>query len=372
MRMVAEGGQILALPSQELLKMMANGQVNAREDFLQPASIDLSITDEIYRVKGTSLPQPGESVAAMVKRELLYAADLKRPLEKNAIYFIKLAEKLKLDPTVFALASSKSSTGRLDLQTRLVVDGYARFDRVPWGYRGDLWLQIIPKSFLIKLNVGDRLNQIRFFANAFPAQTDLSVMQTTNRVLFDQNNREILQDRADAAENAVVMNIDLAGDGVGSVIGYKALRNDEVVDFRKVNYYDARYFFEPIYANADQSLLLEKESFYIFCTKEQISVPRAWAAEMAAYDIYSGEFRSHYAGFFDPGFGYGAQGEIMGRQAVLEVRSFDNNLIVRDGQPICKMVFEKLTDAAEIYYGEKIGSHYASQSGPQLSKHFQS
>lgn len=351
--------------------MMEKGEVTAQKDFLQPASIDLSITDEIYRVKGTSLPQPGEKVADMVKRELLYVAEIDKPLEKNAIYFIKLAEKLNLNETMFALASSKSSTGRLDLQTRLVVDGYARFDRVPWGYQGDLWLQVIPKSFLIKLSPGDRLNQIRFFTSINDMIEDgLTSMQQTNRILFDKNDREILRDLDGEAENAVVMNIDLVGMGEGSVIGYKALHNDEVVNFSRIAAHESAQFFEPIFANAERSLLLEKESFYIFCTQEQISVPRDFAAEMAAYDIYSGEFRSHYAGFFDPGFGYGEKGEIKGRQAVLEVRSFDNNLIVRDGQPICKMVFEKLSAPAEIYYSERIGSHYANQNGPKLSKHF--
>lgn len=360
-------------PSQLISKLIEQGEILASKDNIQPASIDLSISDEIYRIKGTFLPQKNEKIRDIVKAELLYKADINKPLEKNGVYIIKLNEKLNLSSEKFVLSSSKSSTGRVDLQTRLLVDGYSRFDRTPSGYKGELWLQVIPKSFLIKLNTGDRLNQIRIFnSQARIGHEQIGKVYEDNKLLFDENSDFIKTAEKITKEegNRLVMNIDLAGEGEGSVIGYKNLKVDQVLDFSKIGHYTTEDFFEPIYASKNRSLLLERESFYIFCTKEAIRVPRNFSAEMAAYDISSGEFRSHYAGFFDPGFGYGENGEIKGRRAVLEVRSFDNNFIFKDRQPICQMIFEKLIEPSEFIYSEKIGSHYANQSGPKLSKHF--
>ncbi len=360
-------------PSQMIEKMIETGEIVASAKNIQPASIDLSISEEIYRIKGTFLPQKGEKIREVIKNECVYKADLSHPLERNGVYLIKLNETLALLKDKFALASSKSSTGRTDLQTRLLVDGYSRFDMVPSGYSGELWLQVIPKSFLIKLAPGERLNQIRIFnCQARIGWEEMEEVYDTNKLLFDKESNFIeTKDKITKEEgNKLVMNIDLEGEGEGGIIGYKNLSYDQVLDFSKIGYYKAEDFFEPIYANKNRTILLEKEAFYIFCTKEAIRIPRNFSGEMIAYDISSGEFRSHYAGFFDPGFGYGENGEIKGRRAVLEVRSFDNNFIFRDGQPICQMSFEKLIEPADFIYSEKIGSHYANQSGPKLSKHF--
>lgn len=360
-------------PYQLISKMIDDGEISAERKNIQPASIDLSLSEEIYRIKGTFLPQKNEKIRDIIQEELLYRADLNKPLEKNGVYLIKLNEKLALSPEKFALSSSKSSTGRVDLQTRLLIDGYSRFDRTPTGYQGELWLQVIPKSFLIKLNPGDRLNQIRIFnSQAKVGHEQIKQVYEENKLLFDENSQFIAAANKVTKEegNRLVMNIDLKGEGGNGIIGYKNLKIDQILDFSKIGYYQAEDFFEAIYTPRKKGLLLEKESFYIFCTKEAIRVPREFSAEMAAYDISSGEFRSHYAGFFDPGFGYGENGEINGRKAVLEVRSFDNNFIVRDGQPICQMIFEKLIEPSSFVYSEKIGSHYASQNGPKLSKHF--
>lgn len=360
-------------PYQLILKMIDNGEIMANKENVQPASIDLSLSEEIYRIKGTFLPQKNEKIRDIIRDELLYKADLNRPLEKNGVYLIRLNEKLALPKEKFALSSSKSSTGRVDLQTRLLIDGYSRFDRTPAGYKGELWLQVIPKSFLIKLNPGDRLNQIRLFnSQARINHEQIRQIYEDNKLLFDENQKFISSEEKITKEegNRLVMTIDLKGEEGQSVIGYKNLKIDQVLDFSKIGQYEPDDFFEPIYIPKNKGLLLEKESFYIFCTKEAIRIPREFSAEMAAYDISSGEFRSHYAGFFDPGFGYGENGEIKGRKAVLEVRSFDNNFIVRDRQPICQMVFEKLIEPSNFLYSEKIGSHYASQNGPKLSKHF--
>lgn len=361
------------LPSQMIAEMIESGEITANKRNIQPASMDLSISDEVYRMKGTFLPQKGEKIVNIIKKESIYKAELENPLERNGVYLVKLNEKLALSEEKFAFASSKSSTGRVDLQTRLLVDGYPRFDMVPAGYKGNLWLQMIPRSFLIKLNPGERLNQIRFYnSQARIGWQEMREAYESNKLLFDKDSNfiEAKDKMSKEIGDRLVMNIDLDGEGKGSIVGYKNISKDQVLDFSRLGYHKPDDFFEPIYSPKDGSLLLEKEFFYIFCTKEAIRIPRDFSGEMIAYDISSGEFRSHYAGFFDPGFGYGESGEIMGRRAVLEVRSFDNNFIFRDGQPICQMSFDKLIEPAEFVYSEKIGSHYANQSGPKLSKHF--
>lgn len=365
-----------AIPSQVIETMIKRGEIeDISEDSVQPASIDLSVSEEGYRMKGTFLPRKGETIRGIIKSESLYRINLENPLEKNGVYLIRLNEKLNISKNVFAFASSKSSTGRVDLQTRLLVDNNSRFDDVPSGYHGELWLQVIPKSFLIKLNCGDKLNQLRFFnGEAKIPQDEIENIYNEKKLLFDENSKFISANKKITRNNGsnLTMCINLDSEEKNGLVGYKNLLVDQVLDFSKRNYYNADEFFEPIYCSKEGKLILEKGSFYIFSTKESIRVPREFAAEMVAYDIFSGEFRSHYAGFFDPGFGYGKNGEIKGRQAVLEVRSFDNNFIFRDGQPICQMSFEKLTEPASFFYSEKIGSHYANQRGPKLSKHFKS
>ena len=368
--------KIGAFPSQFIKKMIASGEIiNADENNIQPAGVDLTISEEGYRMKGAFLPRKDESVRDIIKEESLYKIDLNNPLEKNGIYLIKLNERLNLPENIFAFSSSRSSVGRVDLQTRLIVDGYSRFDSVPAGYKGELWLQVIPKSFLIKLNFKDRLNQIRFFnGEAKISGQEIEKIYSERKLLFDENLNFAGSDEKISKDSSggIIMNINLDGEKSGGIVGYKNLLIDCVLDFSKNNYYDPDDFFEPVYAPKNGKLILEKESFYIFSTKEYIRVPGDLASEMVAYDIYNGEFRSHYAGFFDPGFGYGKDGKIKGRQAVLEVRSYENNFIFRDDQPICRMNFEKLINPADFIYSEEIGSHYANQSGSKLSKHFKS
>jgi dCTP deaminase len=366
--------KIGVFPSQYIRKMIKEGEIlNANENNIQPASIDLSVSDEGYRMKGTFLPKENENVRDIIKNESLYRINLDNPFEKNGVYLIRLNESLNLSESKFAFSSSKSSTGRIDLQTRLIVNNYSRFDNVPAGYQGELWLQIIPKSFLIKISIGDKLNQIRFFnGEAKIGYDEIREVYMNHKLLFDVDSNLISLDKKIKGNNGsnLAMSIDLSGEGKNKIIGYKSLLVDQVLDFSRRNYYHPEDFFEPIYPPSDGKLVLEKGLFYIFSTKEFIRVPREFSSEMAAYDISSGEFRSHYAGFFDPGFGYGEDGEIKGRQAVLELRSYDSNFIFRDGQPICQMSFEKLIEPAEFVYSGKIGSHYAGQSGPKLSKHF--
>lgn len=366
--------KIGALPAQHIRKMFFEGEMlHSCEKNIQPASVDLSISEEGYRMKGTFLPKKLESIRDIIESESIYKINLDNPLEKNGVYLIRLNEKLNLPKEKFAFTSSKSSIGRIDLQTRLVVNSYSRFDGVPCGYNGELWLQIIPKSFLVKLNVGDKLNQIRFFnGEAKISNSKIREIYEKYKLLFDgsQNFIPAEEDLTKNDRNNIVMSIELSGQENNQIIGYKNLLVDQVIDLSKINYYDADEFFEPIISPKNGKLVLEKDSFYIFYTKEFIRIPKEFSSEMVAYDISNGEFRSHYAGFFDPGFGYGENGELKGRKAVLEVRSYDSNFVFRDGQPICQMSFENLIEPAEFVYGQEIGSNYANQDGPRLSKYF--
>ena len=349
------------LPAQYIRRMFTDGEIlNYDEKNIQPASIDLSISEEGYRMKGTFLPKKSESIRDIIKSESIYRINLDNPLEKNGVYLIRLNEKLNLPKEKFAFSSSKSSIGRIDLQTRLVVDGYSRFDGVPCEYNGELWLQIIPKSFLVKLNFGDKLNQIRFFnGEAKVSNSKIREVYEKYQLLLDESQNFIPaeEELTKNNKNNVVMTIELNGKGNNQIIGYKNLLVDQVLDLSKINYYDLNDFFEPINSPKNDKLTLQKDSFYIFYTKEFIRIPKEFSSEMLAYDTSNGEFRSHYAGFFDPGFGYGKNGELKGRQAVLEVRSYDSNFVFRDGQPICQMSFENLIEPAEFVYGQEIGSN---------------
>lgn len=372
--MVVNKNKVGALPAQYIRQMLATKEIiNCDENNIQPASVDLSISNEGYRMSGTFLPKKSETIRDIIKSEAIYKINLDNPLEKNGVYLIRLNEKLNLAKEKFAFSSSKSSIGRIDLQTRLVINGYSKFDGVPCGYKGELWLQIIPKSFLVKLNIGDKLNQIRFFNGEAKVNNDeIKTVYEKYKLIFDKSQNFIPAERelTKNDRNNVVMTIELIGDGKDNIIGYKNLFVDQVIDLAKINYYDFENFFEPIYSPKNGKLVLEKDSFYIFYTKEFIRIPKEFSSEMVAYDISNGEFRSHYAGFFDPGFGYGKNGELNGRQAVLEVRSYDSNFVFRDGQPICQMSFENLVEPAEFIYGQEIGSNYVNQNGPKLSKYF--
>ena len=372
--------KIGAIPSQKIRQMIRKGYIkNADEKNIQPASLDLTISNEAYQMKGTFLPRLGEKIQDIVRNGISRKIDLSQPLEKNKIYWIKLQEELNLPKKFFAVSSNKSSTGRINIQARLLADGVPRFDRVHSrycensnSYQGSLWIEIVPRSFSIKLTLGDKLNQLRFFNN----HSHLSVKELKDnylkyKLLFGKDGNFIQGKKVKIRDDdaTLILSVDLLNNK--KIIGYKAIPSDKILEFQKIGYYNSEDFFEPIFAPGNGYLILEKNEFYIFSTKEFVRVPSCLAAEMIAYDISSGEFRSHYAGFFDPGFGYGKNGEIKGTPAVLEVRAFDNNFILRDGQPICKMVYDKLSEQPDLIYGEKnLGSHYAFQRGPKLSKHF--
>ena len=359
-----------ALPLQRIRSLVNEGIIqNAKEDHLQPSSLDLSLSDEVYRMRGSFLPQKGETIRDIIKMGNLFRGSLDQPLELFGIYLVRLQESFCLPQEIYAYANNKSSTGRVNIQTRILVDGVSRFDKIPNGYTGELWLEIIPKSFPVKLSEGEQLNQVRFFTeDSRLSGKEHQLLNKKYDFLCDKHGDRIDDNGHWENSDGITMTIDLA---TYEIVGFRSSPTTcRMLDYSARNV-DPTDFFEPIYRPKDGQLIMRRGEFYIFCTKEGLRIPPTFAAEMIPYDPSYGEFRSHYAGFFDPGFGY-SDGSQRGTEGVLEVFTHDNDFVLRDGQPICKMVYEHLTEPAEIIYGQNnLGSHYNHQTGPQLSKHFQ-
>jgi dCTP deaminase len=329
---------------------------------IQPASLDLRLGSEAFRLRASFLP--GRTLTVRERLESLSPERISLEgdgavLEKGIVYIAPLSERLALPATLAGAANPKSSTGRLDIFVRLIVDGAAAFDEAPAGYAGPLWVEISPRSFSIRVREGTRLNQLR---------------------LRDAGGRAALSDAALAARHAaaplvdgplglregLVVHVGLAAPEGGGV-GFRALKNGSVIDVDRPGAYAPQDFWEPIRARGGR-LILDPEEFYILASRERMQIPADLAAEMAAVDPALGEFRVHYAGFFDPGFGWTPSGA-PGAKAVLEVRGRDVPFLLEDGQPIGRLVFEPLAAPADALYGAIGGSNYQGQ-GLKLSKHF--
>ena len=287
-------------------------------------------------------------------------------LEKGIVYIAKIAESLSLLPSMSGAANPKSSTGRLDIFTRLIVNRAEAFDDVPLGYRGELWLEISPRSFSVRVREGSALSQIRFRTR------NSQQMGKFNFALSDEELRRRhaqtpLVDRELDVREGLVLRVALS-DLADDIVGYRTIKNSNVIDVDRPGAYAVEDFWEPIRARNDGRLILDPDEFYILASREKLQIPADLAAEMAPIDPAIGEFRVHYAGFFDPGFGQGADGRPAAR-AVLEVRSRDVPFLIEDGQPVGRLVFEQLADAADELYGAGERSNYQHQ-GLKLSKHF--
>jgi dCTP deaminase len=357
-----------AIPYQIIRDMMAAGYIKGgQEEHIQPASLDLTITDEIYRMRGSYLPRTGEPIRAILEKGALFKHHVDRPLEHNGIYLIKLAETLELPPGIHATTSNKSSSGRINLRGRLITDGVPRFDDVPAGYRGTLWIEVIPKSFPVLLHPGDRVNQMRFFHG------DARLTALEHRIAFDRYG--LLRD---SDGNRVPTNDEYVGKGITmtidllsrDIIGWRAKTAiSAILDTARFDH-DPEDFFEPVFHPKSDELVLHPDTFFILATKERILVPPDMACEMAAYDASKGEFRSHFAGFFDPGWGWHTDDRQRGTIGVLEVEVYSHDFVLRDGQPICLMVNEHMIAPPEKLYGQDLKSHYSAQQGPRLAKWF--
>lgn len=356
------------LPSQELERQVRVtkeivGLETIQDDQFQPASLDLRLGSVAHRVRASFLPGKDATVQQKLDGLTMHTMDIRNGavLERGCVYIIPLLEGLALKRRTSAMGNPKSSTGRLDIFTRLITDYGTEFDRVREQYNGPLYAEVSPRTFSVLVYKGSRLNQIRI-RRGNPPSTDESMkrLQQEYQVVGSISEGEI--------RNGVPVSVDARGADSGGLIGYKARNHAGLIDIEKIRYYDVLDFWEPVYAPRVGGLVLDPADFYILASREAVKVPPTHAAEMIAYDTLVGEFRVHYAGFFDPGFGHpDAGGE--GARAVLEVRSFEVPFVIEHGQVVGRLAYEQLTEKPHRLYGSKAKSSYQGQ-GIALSKHF--
>ena len=361
------------LPDRMIAELAKAGGIRPARDFagdqIQPASLDLRLGATAYRVRASFLPRH-TTVAERIEQLKLHEIALGdgAVLETGCVYIVPLLESLALPSDIAAAANPKSSTGRLDVFTRVITDNARGFDRIEPGYHGPLYAEISPKTFPVLVREGTRLSQLRLRRGhaALTAQ-ELGALHARERLVNSED--------ADF-EGGISVSVDLrglpppAGEGRGgsSLVGYRAKRHTGVIDVERRAAYDVADFWEPMYARPEGTLILDPDEFYILASEEAVQVPPDYAAEMVPFDPLVGEFRVHYAGFFDPGFGYaGAGGQ--GSRAVLEVRSREVPFILEHGQIVGRLVYETMLARPETLYGQGIGSNYQAQ-GLKLSKHF--
>jgi dCTP deaminase len=368
------------LPSQEIKELIARGSICAPacsdigEQQVQPASLDLRLGEVGYRVQASFLPQHRTVEAGLVDAGLrMGRVDLTRTtvFEKGCVYIVPLEEELSLPENVSARANPKSSTGRLDIFTRLITDYGEEFEQVRQGYKGRLYAEIASRTFSVVLRAGMTLNQLRFIrGKPKPSDRATTALEKSAREKEEAlvYGEEGTPSKARIGKKSIMLSVSLRGADASEIVAYKAKRNAPVIDLAKLNYYDPEDFWEMKRDPGKRGLILEPGDFYILASKEKVSVPPDWAAEMVSMDQDIGEFRIHYAGFFDPGFGYGAN-DVRGTRAVLEVRAHEVPFLIEHGQIMGRLQYIPLLSRPDKIYGTEIGSSYQRQ-GLALSKHF--
>jgi len=362
------------LPRQRLRALIHHrGLVQASpgidESQFQPASLDLRLGGKAYRVRASFLPGRDKTVEQQLD-ELKYDEiniENGAVLEKGCVYVVELLEHLNLPESISGLANPKSSTGRLDIFTRLIADRSDVFDSVHGKYEGKIYAEISPCSFSIRVRKGSRLNQIRF-RRRHPSQNENRKFSLGDRELLKRHNEQPLVDGEIQLRNGLILSVDLTGENNSELIGYRAQRYSGVVDVDEVGKYDWRDFWEPMQVRQDKKLILDPHQFYILASRERVQIPPDLAAEMVPIDPMMGEFRVHYAGFFDPGFGATPDGH-PGARAVLEVRSHEVPFVLEHGQAVGRLDYEPLAEPPDVLYGQIATSNYQGQ-GLKLSKHF--
>lgn len=356
------------LPDQDIKALFESGALKTPraldKDQVQPASLDLRLGEKAWRVRASFLPGPNHSVADKLDRLKLHEIDLTAGavLETGCVYIVPLLETLALPSDISASANPKSSTGRLDIFTRVMTDHGAEFDKIAAGYHGPLYLEVSPRTFPIVARTGSRLSQIRFrTGHAVLSETELHDLHDTETL--------VATDPPNISWGGIALSIDLAGDENG-LVGYRGKHHTGLVDVDKRAAHDVFDFWEPLYNRGAGELVLDPDEFYILVSQEAVHVPPLYAAEMTPFDPLVGEFRVHYAGFFDPGFGHSAAGG-KGSRAVLEVRSHEVPFILDHGQTVGRLVYEHMLKRPKALYGTDLGSNYQAQ-GLKLSKHFRS
>jgi len=355
------------LPGQGIAVLVEAGVVAAHlpvgDDQVQPASLDLRLGARAWRVRASFLPSTKAGTAERIESLALHQIELSERgvvLETGCVYIVELEERLKLPADIAAATNPKSSTGRLDVFTRVIGDRVSAFDTLPTGYEGPLYLEVSPRTFPILVRRGSRLSQIRF-------RRGMAKLDGEALAALHARDRLVDSETADLGDGAVAVSVDLSG-RYGGLAGFRAKRHTGLIDVDKRNNYDVLDFWEPLEARGQAGLVLDPDAFYILSSKEAVHVPPDHAAEMVPFDPLVGEFRVHYAGFFDPGFGHAAAGG-QGARAVLEVRSREVPFILEHGQIVGRLVYECMTERPTVLYGEAGSSNYQAQ-GLKLSKHF--
>ncbi len=367
-----KSGRSGILPAQAIRGLVEAGAIEPAMPIaagqIQPASLDLRLGEVAYRVRASFLPGPNGNVMQKLSELSLHTIDLSHGavLETGCVYVVPLLESLVLPKDISAAANPKSSTGRLDVFTRVIADGVSAFDMIPAGYRGRLYAEICPQTFPIVVRRGSYLSQLRFrVGDPTESDEDLALLHARMR---------LVSGGAEDIEGGIALSVDLTGleDGL---VGYRAKRHTGIVDVDAPGACAILDYWEPIHergssrtASRTRRLILDPDQFYILASKEAVHVPPTHAAEMMPFNPLVGEFRVHYAGFMDPGFGHAPAGG-SGARVVLEVRSHKVPFILEDGQIIGRLVYERMTETPEVLYGTDLKSHYQAQ-GLKLSKHF--
>ena len=352
------------VPDHWIRHLIDEGHIQAKHsiqpDQIQPASLDLRLGNVAHRVRASFLSHPDGSIKERIQTYGMHQIDLgnEAVLEKGCVYVIPLKEKLRLPPDLSGIANAKSSTGRLDLLTRLITDKGSEFDRIKSGYEGPLYAEVCPKSFSVLVREGIALNQIRFNLG----KSELSY--SDHAYLLKENKKSA---STTDLNQGLIFSVDL--NVGGDIIGFRAKPHTGVIDLTKVNHYEPKQFWDPLYASHSE-LILDPSSFYILVSQEEVVIPPGYAAEMEPYLPMVGEFRVHYAGFFDPGFGFG-ETHWNGSRGVLEVRCHEVPFLLVHGQNVGRLMFEKMLEKPERPYGTKLNSNYQGQK-LKLSKHFKS
>jgi dCTP deaminase len=365
------------LPDHMIAALARDGAILRAHEFqpdqIQPASLDLRLGELAYRVRASFLPGPNTTVAERIDELKLHEIALGNGavLETGCVYIVPLIESLALPTHIAGAANPKSSTGRLDVFTRVIADKTRGFDRIKPGYHGPLYAEISPRTFPILVRMGSRLSQLRFrHGNALLDAGALRVLHARER-LVDDAAADVSEGIAVSVDLSASLSCSLKPAGAeAGVVGFRAKHHTGLIDIERRAGYEIADFWEAIHSRKDRSLILDPDEFYILASKEAVQVPPDYAAEMVPFDPLVGEFRVHYAGFFDPGFGHAAAGG-RGARAVLEVRSREVPFILEHGQIVGRLVYEKMLERPASLYGERGASSYQAQ-GLKLSKHFRS
>jgi dCTP deaminase len=370
----AAGSARGVLPSQRLREAVQRGWVTAGDwrvppESIQPASVDLRLGEYAWALRCSFLPDSGSTVEEKIEDLKFDKIDLRdgATLERDRPYLVPLIEELRLPPELRAKTNPKSSTGRLDVFTRVITDRSHRFDEIAAGYSGKLYLEVVPRSFAIRVKHGLSLNQVRLIrGDARLSDKELVTVHEEFPLLYMDSHA--LRATELSLADGLFLSLDISG-APENIVGYRAKRNSLPVDLGHIGTLKWQDYWDPVHPERGGRIVLEPEVFYLLLSAEGVSIPPSYAAEMLAYDPTAGELRTHYAGFFDPGFGYSQRKRKHGSRAALEVRARDVSFMVEHRQPVCKLAFERMAAEPDVLYGQDVGSNYQGQQ-TMLSKHF--